>query len=142
MTGDVDLLAGDEMFGRDARADRQQPVFAFDAEFRDLHLQADIRLGESFALRLVDVLLLGFTRAELDSEIAIPVARAVSGNLAVLKSENGHGNVTSILLEQAGHPDFLCDHASAHRQNSFTEAPRRNPRVRVSPFFDASPRPG
>ena len=128
VTGDVDLLACDEMFGGDACTDRQKPVFALNAEFRDLHLQADIRLGEGFALRLVDVLLLGFTRAELDSEIAITVARAVSGNLAVLKSENGHGNVTSILLEQAGHPDFLCDHAGAHRQNSFTEAHRRNPK--------------
>ena len=124
MTGDVDLLAGNEVFSRNARADGKQSILGLDTEFRDLHLQLDARLGKGFALRLVDILLLGFARTDLDREVTIAIGSTVSGNLAIFQRKNGNRHVPTVLLEEAGHPDFLCDNASAHRKTPNTEAPR------------------
>ncbi len=124
VTGDVDLLAGNEVLGRNAGTDGKQGFFGVDAEFGDLHLERNLRLGEGFTLRLVHVLLLGFARTDLDREVTIAIFGAVSSDLAVFQRENGNRHVPTVLLEEAGHPDFLCDNASAHRKTPKTEAPR------------------
>src|SRR5690606_21256937 len=68
VAGDVDLLPGDEVLGTDRRADRHQAFLVLNAELGDLHLQRHFRLRESFALRLVHVLLLGLARTDLKRE--------------------------------------------------------------------------
>jgi len=133
VTFEQDHLPGDEMLSADGRTDRHEAIGVFDAEFSDTLFQADIGLGEMFTLRLGNVLLLGFARAELNREIAIAVSGAVRYHLAIFQRENGHRHMPSILLEEAGHPDFLCDHAGAHRHYSSTEAPADHPQVRVRP---------
>ena len=145
---------GDEVIRADGRADGHERVFAFHAEFGDLLLEADTSLGEMFTLRLGNVLLLGFARAELDGKVAITFSGAVRNHLAIFQRENGHRHVPSVLLEEAGHPDFLCDNAGAHRQlllNRGTlrtirkvhgEAMLQATQPQFSPSFHASPRPG
>ncbi len=119
VTRDIDLLASDEVIRRDRRADRKETFLVRHAEFGDLLLQANFSLRESFALRLVDVLVLRIPGTKLDREIAVAIGCAVSGDLTSFQRQNGHGNVTSILLKQAGHPDFFRDHASAHDQTPY-----------------------
>src|SRR3546814_7611218 len=116
------------MLGADFRADGNETVLALDSELGNLLLQADLRLGKMLALRLVDILLLGLPGTKLHCEITIACSSAVGNDLAAFQGQNGHGNVTSILLKQAGHPDFLCDNASAHRHCSYTEAHEAHPR--------------
>ena len=118
VASDVDLLASDEVIRADRCANRHETSFALNTEFCNALLETDARLAEMLALRLGDVLLLGFARAQLDSEIAIGVSGAVRYDLTPFQREDGHGHMPAILLEQAGHPDFLCDHACAHRHYS------------------------
>ena len=73
MAGDVDLLARDKMLGRNGCTDGKKAFFAFEPELGDLHLQADFRLREMLALRLVYVLLLRHARSDLEGEVAIPL---------------------------------------------------------------------
>ena len=139
--GLVESAAEHEVRGGDGRADFEHRIIG-DSELGDAGLQRHLRLGEMLTLRLGNVLLLGFARTDLKREVAVAIGGTVRNDLTVFQREDGHGNVTSILLEQAGHPDFLCDNASAHRKTPNTEAPTAHPKVRASPFFDASPRPG
>jgi hypothetical protein len=50
-------------------------------------------------------------RAELDGIVAITVAGAMRYDLTILQRQDGNRHVAAVLLEQAGHPDFLSDHA-------------------------------
>ena len=136
--GNVDLLAGDEVISGDRGADGKETFLVLDPEFRDLHLQANFRLRESFALRLVDVLLFRFARTDLDGPIAVAIGGAVCGNLTPFQSENGHGHVPAILLKQAGHSDLLGDYASAHRKTPKQRHPGPS-EVRDGPFFQTAP---
>ena len=52
-----------------------------------LLLQRHFRLGEMLTLRLGDVLLLGFTRAELDGDIAVHIFAAERNDLAIFKAQ-------------------------------------------------------
>jgi hypothetical protein len=83
--GDIDLLPSNEVIRTDRGADRDKPVFTFDAELSNALLQADFGLGKMLTLWLVDILLLGFARTELDSKIAIAVSGTVRNNLAVFQ---------------------------------------------------------
>ena len=118
---DVDHLAGDEMVGRERRADVEQRVLG-DAEFDDLGLGLDFGLAERPALRLGDVLRLGRAGAECDGGVAVLVCLANGDDLHIVQLQDGDRHVPSVRLEQAGHPHFLRDHASAHDQCSSTEA--------------------
>ncbi len=142
VTGDIDQLTSDEVFSGDKRADRKQALFILDAEFCNLLLQTDFGLGESFALRLVDVLLLGPACADLNREIAVAIGCAVGSNLALFQRQNGDRHVPTVLLEEAGHPDFLRDHASAHDPNSLQRHKGTIPRCVPSPDARSEPRPG
>ena len=115
---DVDQLAGDEVIGADVRADREQCSRIVDAELGDLGLQRHLGLGEMLALRLGNVLLLCLAGAELDRDIAVGLIGAVRHDLAIFQRQHGHGNVTAVFLEQAGHAHFPGDHAGSHDQNS------------------------
>src|SRR5690606_38594405 len=124
MAGDVDVLPGHEVLGADRRADREETVLAVDAEFGDLLLQRHLRLGEMLALRLGDVLLLGFARADLDSDVSVTIGSAMRNHLTILQRQNGDRHVAAVLLEQARHPGFLGGHACAHGPTPSTEACR------------------
>ena len=51
--------------------------------------------------------------AELDRRIAVLLLRALRNDLKVVKLQNRDRNVPAVIREQAGHPDFLCDHSRA-----------------------------
>ena len=118
---DVDQLAGDEMVGGKLRAHVEQAVFVH-AELDDLRLRLHLGLAEMAALRLVEVLGLGRARAELDGGIAVTLLLAAGDNLQIFERQNGDGHVAAVVLEQAGHPHFLRDHAGAHDLAPHTEA--------------------
>src|SRR5208282_1118417 len=69
-TRHVDLLAGYEVIGKNHIADIEQ-VFGIDAEFRQLLLRLDFRLGELPTLGLVDILGFRKARTELNGGIAV-----------------------------------------------------------------------
>jgi hypothetical protein len=101
------------MIGGDFRADIEQTIFRH-AEFGDESLGLDFGLAEVAALRLGDILCLGRASAELNRDIAVTVLFAARHDLDILKHQNGNRHVPAIILEQAGHPHLLSDHASAH----------------------------
>ena len=113
MTGNIDQLAGNEMIGRDFGADIKERILG-DTEFDQTSLGLNLGLGELAALRLGHILDLGDARAELNSDIAIPIGFLARHDLVAFKGQNRNRYVPSVLLEQTGHPDFLSDHACAH----------------------------
>jgi hypothetical protein len=112
---DVNLLADNEVIRRNHRANRHERIRAVNAELGKVLLEADTCLGKVLALRLGDILMLGFARTQLKREITIPLEGAVSNHLAILQRKNSHGHMLPVLSKEAGHPDFLGDNASAHR---------------------------
>src|SRR5690606_41484968 len=67
--------------GADRRADRKQGFLAVDPKLSDLLLQRHLRLGEMLALRLGDVLLLGFARADLERDVTVTIRGAMRNDL-------------------------------------------------------------
>ena len=140
-TLDVDELAGDIVVGRDFGAHFEQAV-RVDAELMDNRLGLDFGLAEVAALRLGDILRLGHARAELQRGIAILVLIADGDDLNAFERQNGDRHVAAVVLEQAGHPHFLRDHASAHDPlllNRGTPGPI--PRVLANPALRPSSGP-
>ena len=125
-TLDVDDLAGDIMVGRNQRADIEQAVF-IDAEFVDDRLGFDFGLAEMPALRLGDVLRLRCAGAELNGGVAVLILFATGNDLQPFEAQDGDRHVAAVVLKQAGHPQLLRDHASAHDLGSLTEARREIP---------------
>ena len=123
---DIDHLAGDEVIGADRHADVEEGILR-NAEFDDFRLGFDFGLAENCSLRLVDVLGLGLAGAELDGGVAIPIGLAAADDLDIFKLENRDRHVAPVRLEQAGHPHFLRDHASAHDPCSY-----RGPQPRLA----------
>src|SRR3546814_52250 len=78
--------------------------------------------GGMFALRLCGVLLLCLAVTELDGKVTVTFTGTVADDRASFKRQDGDRHVAAILLEQAGHPDFLSDHADAHDPTPSTEA--------------------
>jgi hypothetical protein len=113
VTGNVDQLASDEVVSGDFGADVEKRILG-DAEFDQTRLGFNFRLGEVTALRLGDILGLGNASAQLKGDITVALDFLTCDDLRTLKAEDRDGDVTSVVLEQAGHPDFLSDHASAH----------------------------
>ncbi|GLV22596.1 hypothetical protein TomMM35A_24430 [Sphingobium sp. TomMM35A] len=113
MASDVDQLAGDEMIGCDLGADIEERILG-DTEFDQTRLRLHFRLREMATLRLGDILDLRDARTELNRDITVTIDFLASHDLIALKGQNRNGNMTSVLLEQTGHPDFLSDHACAH----------------------------
>ena len=111
---DIDELADDEVVGGELGADRDQRVIA-DAELDDLALGLDLGDGEMAALSLRDVLDLGQARPELHGDIAVLLDRAMSDDLAVIELQHGDRDMFAGIGEDAGHPDFLCNHTGTHR---------------------------
>ena len=134
---DVDILAGDEMVGGDLRAHVEQGVLG-DDELRDPRLRLHLGLAEMAALRLGDVLHLGGAGAQLERGIAVASRFLAGHDLNVFERQDGDRHVAAVLLEQAGHPHFLRDHASAHDHAPYTEAPQTI-RGACQPELDACP---
>src|SRR3546814_7217620 len=80
------------MPGADFGADGDECVLVLDPEFGDLLLKANLRLGEMLALRLVDILLLGFPGTQLHREIAIAFGSSVG------RSEEHTSELQSLML--------------------------------------------
>ena len=127
---DVDQLAGDEMVGGELGADVEQRVLG-DAELDQLRLGLDLGLAEMAALRLGQVLGLGRAGAELDGGIAVALRLAAADDLDIVERQDGDRHVPAVFLEQAGHPHFLRDHASAHDQTPHDRGPAGPSRGRV-----------
>jgi len=77
---DVDDLAGNIMVGRDLRADVEERILG-NAEFDQLGLELDFRLGEMAALRLGNILGLGAACAKLDGGVAVTIIFAAGNDL-------------------------------------------------------------
>ena len=116
--GDIDILAADEMVGRELRADLDQRVGA-DPELGQLPLGLNLGLGEMAAHGLGHVLDLGSTEPELDGRIAVALRGAGRHHLATVDLQHGHGHVRAVFGEDAGHPDLLCDESGSHERGPF-----------------------
>src|SRR3546814_3380740 len=98
----------------------EQAVF-FHAEFAEDRLGLDLGLAEMAALRLGDVLGLGAAGADLDGGVAVPILFADGNDLHAFERQNGDRHMAAVVLEQAGHPHFLRDHASARSEEHTSE---------------------
>src|SRR3546814_7701605 len=105
------------MIGRDLGADIEERILG-DAEFDQARLRLHFRLGEVAALRLGDILDLRDARAELNRDITVTLDFLAGHDLIALKGQNRNRNMTSVFLEQTGHPDLLSDHASSDEHTS------------------------
>ena len=74
------------------------------------------------ALRLGNVLLLGFASTQLKRDVTVTFGSADRNHLAIFKRKDGDRHVPTIFLEQAGHTHLLRDHAGAHDLILLTEA--------------------
>jgi hypothetical protein len=135
---DVDHLAGDIVAGGQLGADVEKGILG-DDELGDARFRLHFSLAEMAALRLGDILGLGGACAELDGRIAVAIGFAARHDLNIVERQDGDRHVAAVLLEQAGHPHFLRDHAGAHDHTPSTEAHGQF-RGRVQPETDASPR--
>jgi hypothetical protein len=113
--GDIDQLAGNEMLRANGRADIEERILG-DAEFDDLGFRLAPGHAERGALRLGDVLRLRLSGAQLDGRVTVPILLAAADDLKLVQLQDGYRHVPTVRLEQAGHSDLLCDHASAHDQ--------------------------
>src|SRR5690606_26592442 len=80
---DVDLLAGDEVVGRELGAHVDHRV-RIDAELGDIGLGLDFELREGFALGLVGVLGLLRASAQLESDVAVTLLGTLADDLAAV----------------------------------------------------------
>ena len=125
VTGDIDELARNEVIGGQRRAGFEERIRG-DAEFGDLGLGLDFRLGEMAALGLGGVLGLLDAGTELDGDIAIDFVGADADDLAAFERHNRHGDVLTVAQKEPGHSHFLRDHATAHDQFLSYQRPRQN----------------
>src|SRR5258708_15602114 len=120
--GDIDKLADHEMVGLNLGADRDQRVFR-DAEFRHLAFGLDLGDRELAALCLGQIDGLAGAGAELQRDIAVLLAGAMTQYLAIAQLEHGHRDMFAGLRKDPRHPDLLCDHSVAHRRASCSFCP-------------------
>ena len=101
------------MLRRDFRTDVEEVVLGH-AELVHDRLGLHLGLAEVAALRLGNVLGLGAPGAKLDGGVAVGVHLATGDDLKRLELEDGDRHMPTVVLEQAGHPHFLRDHAGTH----------------------------
>src|SRR3954470_19232799 len=114
---DIDELADHEMIRLNFGAHRDQRVFR-DAEFGDLALRLDLGNGKLAALGLGQIDGLARARTQLQRDVTVLLAGAVTQHLAVAQLQHGHGDMFAGLRKDPRHPDLLCDHSGAHRRAS------------------------
>ena len=112
-TGHVDILADDEVVGGNLCADRNKRV-VIDAEFGELALGLDLGDREIAAVGLGRALHLAHAGAELQRHIAVLLLGAMRDDLAIAEPQHRHRHMLAGLGEEAGHPDFLCEHPGTH----------------------------
>ncbi len=110
---DVDELTRQKMRGREFRTDIDQGI-GRDAEFDELLLRLDLRLGEMAAIGLGDVLDLGGADTELNGGVAVLVGGADGDDLAIVDGQHRHRHMIARLGEDAGHAEFLGDKTGSH----------------------------
>ena len=110
---DVDLLARQEVIGRQLGAHVQQSI-RVNAELGHIVLRFDLGLGENFALSLVGVFCLLGPGAQLQGDVAVPLLSALTHDLAAVKLQNRDRDVRAVFSEDARHTQFLGDHARTH----------------------------
>ena len=115
---DVHELTGNEVISGDLCANRDDSILG-DAEFRELALRLDLGDGEMAAHCLRDARSTARTDAELERDIAVLFHRAMGDDLAVFEFQHCHGDMFARIGEDAGHSQFLCNHAGAHVTSSF-----------------------
>ena len=139
VTRDIDELAGDEVRSAVMVEPTEQDRIVGDAEFGDLHLQRHFSLGEMLTLRLGNVLLLGNARTELERDVTVTLGGADRDHLAIFQRQDGNRHVPSVLLEQAGHPHLLGDHAGTHDPYSIQRPCGTIPRGVFNPNVERAP---
>src|SRR5215471_16676646 len=112
--GDVDILADDEVVGRDLGADRDQRVVAH-TELGKLALGLDLGDGEIAALGLRHVVDLAGAGAELERDIPVLLLGAMAEHLALAQPQHRDGHMLAGLGKDPRHPQLLCDHSRTHR---------------------------
>ena len=110
----IDKLAFKEVIGLQLGADIDQIVRG-DAELDDLALGLDLGGGILPALGLAHILDLDGARAQLQRDIAVLFLRALAHHLAALQRQDGNGNMSAVICEDAGHSQLLCDQSRTHR---------------------------
>ena len=79
-----------------------------DAEFRDLALGLDLRLGEMAALALATVLGLGAASAELHGGVAVLVGGALATTWQVVELQHRHRNLLAVIRNRRVMPSFFA----------------------------------
>src|ERR1700722_12128744 len=111
--GHVDILADEEVVSGDLSADRNNRI-GVDAKFSKLALGLDLGDREIAAVGLGGALHFAHTGAKLERDIAILLFGAVRDDLTIAEPQHRHRHVLASLGEEAGHPDFLCQHSGTH----------------------------
>src|SRR6516165_6820639 len=111
--GDVDILADDEVVGSDLGADRNERI-GIDAEFGKLTLGLDLGDREIAAIGLGRPLHFAHAGAELQRHVAVLLFGAMTDDLTIAEPQHRHRHMLAGLGEEAGHPDFLCEHPGTH----------------------------
>src|SRR6267154_2802981 len=110
----IDILAREKMRRGDFRAHLQECVLR-DAEFGEMRLRLDLRLGEMAPLRLRYVLGLGATDAELHRRVAVCILGSYRDDLAIVDLEHRHRDMVSLFGEYPSHTELLSEQTGAHR---------------------------
>ena len=111
---DLDTLADDKVVRLHRRTDLDEAL-GIDAELDDLALRLDLRLGEVAAVGLGKAVGLDGAGAELQRDVAVLILGPLAHHLAVLQPEHRHREVGTVLGEDAGHAQLLCDQTGTHR---------------------------
>ena len=122
--GHVDILADDEVVGGDLGADRNERI-GIDAELGELALGLDLGDREIAAVGLGRALHLAHAGAELERDVAVLLFGAMRDDLAIAEPQHRHRHMLAGLGEEAGHPDFLCEHTGTHSKSPSSLRPWR-----------------
>ena len=124
--GHIHELPRHEMIGRQLRADLDD-VLRRHAEFHELRLRLDLRLGEMPALSANGILHLAPASAELKRRIAVRLLRPVRNHLALLEFQHRHGHMLARIGEDLRHANLLCQQSRSHRYASVSACGLRPP---------------
>ena len=111
--GDVDALALFEHVGLEDVADVQSAA-VLEAELVQVAQVAGAGLGEVAALRLGELLLADFVKAELHGVVAFLVGRLLLDDDAGAGLDNSDGDDLAGLIEDLRHADLLADDGFLH----------------------------
>src|SRR5690606_11297524 len=112
--GHVDQLTFGKMVGLE-RSTNLDEVVRVHAELSHMTLGFDLGDGVLTTHGLANILGLGLPGAQLQSDVTVLFDGPLAHHLAVLQAQHRHGDVVTVLGEDAGHPQLLCDQSRTHR---------------------------